>query len=109
MAAVSVPIDFDYSRGPFFNLLLNVREGWMFFLDVVVTHRGIAVNPLRKDLLKRLAGTRLPLRPIEELRDEAYGAAGGEPEGPDWETGDIVAVIEYRDGTMLDVVRRMRT
>ena len=78
-------------------------------VDVVVTDRGIAVNPRRKDLLKRLGGTALPIRPIEELRDEAYGTAGGAPEGPEWDTDDVVAVIEYRDGTMIDVVHRMRT
>lgn len=73
-------------------------------VDVVVTDRGLAVNPARKDLLDNLKGRGLPIKSIEELRDEAYALAGGKPK-PLELSDQITAVIEYRDGTVLDVVR----
>ena len=40
-------------------------------IDVVVTERGIAINPLRQDLLDAVAGSDLPIRPIEDLKARA--------------------------------------
>jgi len=73
-------------------------------VDVIVTDRGVAVNPLRKDIRDNLKDSGLPLMEIEELRDMAY-KLGGEPK-PIETTDSITAVIEYRDGTVLDVVRK---
>lgn len=76
-------------------------------VDVVVTEYGVAVNPKRQDILDALkeAGT-IPLRTIEELRDEAYRIAG-EPQKVQF--GDrVVGIIEYRDGTVMDVVRQVK-
>jgi citrate lyase subunit alpha/citrate CoA-transferase len=75
-------------------------------IDVVVTERGIAVNPKRRDLLDALEGSRLPLRTIEELHDMAIGMTG-EPRAPEFEDR-IVALIEFRDGTIIDTVRQLR-
>lgn len=76
-------------------------------VDVVVTEAGIAVNPRRGELAERLRAAGLPVRPIEALQAEAArlapAPAGARP-GPDG--GRIVAVVEYRDGTVIDVVRR---
>ncbi|MCK5761732.1 MAG: citrate lyase subunit alpha, partial [Candidatus Izimaplasma sp.] len=36
------------------------------------TERGIAINPLRKDLIKKLKNTKLKIYTIEELADIAY-------------------------------------
>ena len=36
-------------------------------IDVVVTERGIAINPRRKDLLDAVKGKGLPIRPIQEI------------------------------------------
>ncbi len=75
-------------------------------VDVIVTNEGIAINPRRKDLLKKLEGSKLNIVPIEELKDRAYEATGGPPE---IETEDrIIALIEYRDGTIIDVVRQLK-
>ena len=41
-------------------------------IDCLVTERGIAINPLRKDLLKKLKNTKLKLYTIEELAEKAY-------------------------------------
>ena len=73
-------------------------------VDVIVTDRGIAVNSNRQDLLDNLKGVGLPIKPIEELRDLAYSLSGCKPE-PLKLSEQITAVIEYRDGTVLDVVR----
>ena len=72
-------------------------------IDVVVTERGIAVNPRRVDLLEKLRKTKLPLMTIEELKTLAEKITGV-PKG--LETSEkIVAVVEYRDGSVIDVVR----
>ena len=76
-------------------------------VDVVVTERGIAINPLRKDLLEKLKHVKVPkeirICTIEELNRMATDITGSKVE-PNW--GDkIVALIEYRDGTIIDVVR----
>ncbi|MCC8193053.1 MAG: citrate lyase subunit alpha [Deltaproteobacteria bacterium] len=73
-------------------------------IDVIVTDRGIAVNPNRKDLSDNLKGSGLPIKSIEELRDMAYALSGAKPE-PLKVSDQITAVIEYRDGTVLDVIR----
>lgn len=73
-------------------------------VDIIATDYGIAINPRRKDLMEALEGKGLPLRTIEELRDEAYSIVG-EPKEIQFDD-QIVAVIEYRDGTILDVVRK---
>ena len=43
-------------------------------IDVIVTDRGVAVNPKRQDLIENLKGSGLPLMTIEQLRDMAYAA-----------------------------------
>lgn len=73
-------------------------------VDVIVTDRGVAVNPKRKDLLENLKNSGLPLMTIEQLRDMAY-ELGGKP-APIKISDEVVAVVEYRDGTVLDVIKR---
>lgn len=73
-------------------------------IDIVVTDYGVAINPKRQDLLEAFQGTDLPLKTIEELRDLAYQYAG-EPEELEFDD-KVVALIEYRDGTLIDVVRK---
>ena len=75
-------------------------------VDVIVTDYGIAVNPLRKDIEAWLTEAGIPHVPIEALRDRAY-ALVGRPDPLMWED-KIVAVLEARDGTVLDVVRKIK-
>jgi len=75
-------------------------------VDVVITDYGIAINPLRQDLIEAMKDVKLPYCTIEELRDKAYSIVG-EPEKVQF--GDrVVGIIESRDGTILDVVREMK-
>ena len=78
-------------------------------VDVVVTERGIAINPKRTDLLERLEQVKVPkdlrICTIEELQKIAYDITGGKVE-PNW-GDDVVALIEYRDGTIIDTVRNV--
>lgn len=76
-------------------------------VDVIVTDRGIAINPLRTDLIEKLQGSKLPIKTIEELQQIAYDFVGKPEEIPvSMDDKDIVAVIEYRDGSIIDVVRK---
>ncbi|MCG6986821.1 MAG: citrate lyase subunit alpha [Gemmatimonadetes bacterium] len=72
-------------------------------IDVVVTERGIAVNPKRADLLEAVKGSTLPIRTIEEIKAEVEGIIGGRPEPPRL-TDRPVAVIKWVDGTVIDTV-----
>jgi len=75
-------------------------------VDVLVTERGVAVNPRREDLIEDLKG-KVPLVDIEELYKRVTRFCK-EPKPP--KLGDeIVAIIEYRDGTVIDVVRNVKT
>ncbi|MBC2722650.1 citrate lyase subunit alpha [Desulfosporosinus sp.] len=75
-------------------------------IDVVVTERGIAVNPRRVDLLEKLKTTRLPLMTINELKRLAETMTGVPKTIETSE--EIVAVVEYRDGSIIDVVRKVK-
>lgn len=75
-------------------------------VDVVITDYGIAINPLRQDLIDEMKDKGLPLKSIEELRDIAYSIVG-EPEKVQFENR-IVGIIESRDGTIMDVVRQIK-
>jgi citrate lyase subunit alpha / citrate CoA-transferase len=74
-------------------------------VDVIVTERGIAINPRRVDLIKKLSKTNLPIMTIEELKNMAEKITG-KPNAIKT-SEDIVAVVEYRDGTVIDVVRKV--
>lgn len=73
-------------------------------IDVVVTERGIAINPRRKDLQKALKGSDLPIRPIEEIKEELEQICGGVPSPPRIDKDHVVAAVQWVDGTIIDVV-----
>ena len=73
-------------------------------VDLLVTDRGIAVNPAREDLLDALVAARLPVHDIAWLKRlaESYTGSPWPVEFDD----RIVGLIEYRDGTIIDTIRR---
>jgi citrate lyase subunit alpha/citrate CoA-transferase len=74
-------------------------------IDVVVTDHGVAVNPRRTDLKEPLKAADLPVRDISDLKKAADKAVGTpQPAGV---SDRNVAVVEYRDGTLIDVVRQV--
>jgi len=75
-------------------------------IDVIVTERGIAINPLRTDLLEKVKNSGLPLKSIEELKAEAE-ALCGVPEPVDFED-EVVAAVKWVDGTVIDVIKKVR-
>ena len=75
-------------------------------IDVIVTERGIAINPLRKDLIKAVKDSGLPIKTIQELKDEAERICGT-PEPQEYEE-EIIAVIKWVDGTLIDAVRKVK-
>ncbi len=72
-------------------------------IDVVVTERGLAVNPRREDLLEALKGSDLPIRPLAAIKEEIEAILGGKPE-PARLTDEPVAVVKWVDGTVLDTI-----
>lgn len=75
-------------------------------VDILVTQRGIAVNPLRQDLKDRLKAAKLPVIDIHDLKDIAEKITGipknirlGEK---------IVGNVIYRDGTIIDTIKSVR-
>jgi citrate lyase subunit alpha / citrate CoA-transferase len=74
-------------------------------VDAIVTNEGIAINPRRKDLIKKVKD-KVNLVKIEDLRDMAYDETGGPPK---LDLGDeIIGVTKWRDGTLLDVIYRVK-
>jgi citrate lyase subunit alpha/citrate CoA-transferase len=75
-------------------------------IDVIVTERGIAINPRREDLLDRVSGSSLPIRPIDHIKREVEGILGGVPQRPQL-TDEPVAVVKWVDGTVLDTIWKL--
>ena len=74
-------------------------------IDVLVTEQGIAVNPARPDILEMLKAANLPIKDIIELQRESEAITGSA--GSDQTSGRSVALVEYRNGTIIDVVRQV--
>ncbi|MCK9279945.1 MAG: citrate lyase subunit alpha [Melioribacteraceae bacterium] len=76
-------------------------------VDVIVTERGIAINPRRKDLLAAVKNSNLPIRSIKEIQKEVYEICGGAPAKPLVDESNVVAVIKWVDGTVIDSVFKL--
>jgi citrate lyase subunit alpha/citrate CoA-transferase len=72
-------------------------------VDVVVTERGIAINPRRADLLDAVKGRGLPVRDIRDIQREVEGICGGKPRPPR-RSDHVVAAVKWVDGTVLDSI-----
>jgi citrate lyase subunit alpha/citrate CoA-transferase len=73
-------------------------------IDVIVTERGIAINPRRQDLIDATADSRLPIRPLAEIKAEVDKLIGAVPAKPKLRD-NFVAAIKWVDGTVIDAVR----
>ena len=74
-------------------------------IDAIVTNQGIAINPKRKNLIEKVKD-KINLVKIEELKDLAYNETGG-PQELEF-TDDIVGLTKWFDGTLLDIIRKVK-
>ncbi|MDY3868969.1 MAG: citrate lyase subunit alpha [Pyramidobacter sp.] len=76
-------------------------------VDAVVTEYGVTINPRRSDLIDACCEVKgVPLVPMDELADRAAAMTGAMD--PVETEERIVGVIEWRDGTVIDVVRQLK-
>lgn len=73
-------------------------------IDAIVTNEGIAINPKRKDLMKKVKG-QIDLADINDLKEIAYDATGGVNEPKLGK--DIIGITKYFDGTVLDNIHQV--
>ncbi|MCW3806299.1 citrate lyase subunit alpha [Plebeiibacterium marinum] len=74
-------------------------------IDVLVTERGICVNPNRPELKQNLIDGGIEVKDIHDLAKEVEGITGKAK--PIETTDRIVGIVEYRDGTVIDVIRQV--
>ncbi|WP_145601840.1 citrate lyase subunit alpha [Yersinia frederiksenii] len=75
-------------------------------VDILVTDHGIAVNPARPELAERLQQAGLPVVTIDWLYQRALILTGAPK--PIKFTDRVVAVVRYRDGSVIDVVHQIQ-
>lgn len=71
-------------------------------IDVLVTERGIAVNPIREDLIKIFKENNLSFMTIEELKDIQDNIMGKAEAIR--KKDRVIGYSEYRDGSILDYI-----
>lgn len=71
-------------------------------VDALVTDCGIAINPRRQDLIRAVADSGLPIVDIRALKELGESMVG--PQSSFKCSDRIVGVVEYRDGTVIDLV-----
>jgi citrate lyase subunit alpha/citrate CoA-transferase len=102
---VILPVPLFRDRNPVIRDRVTTLCGPGELIDVIVTERGIAINPRRTDLIEKMKGSTLPIKTIEELKGEAEKICGI-PEKPRF-TDEVVAVVKWVDGTVLDSVYKV--
>ncbi|MGZ2369827.1 citrate lyase subunit alpha [Ancylomarina sp. YFZ004] len=74
-------------------------------VDVVVTERGVCVNPAKPNLAAALKKAGLKVVDIKDLKKEVDSMTG--IPAPKQLGDKIVALVEYRDGTIIDVIKNV--
>jgi len=74
-------------------------------IDVIVTERGICINPLRTDLIEKVKDSDLPIVNINDLKQEAERVCG-RPEKPKF-ADEVVAAVKWVDGTIIDSIWKL--
>ena len=77
-------------------------------VDVIVTERGIAINPRRKDLIEATRNSSLPIRSIDSIKEEVEELCGGKAQKPRF-SDEAISVIKWVDGTLIDTVFRVES
>ncbi len=103
---VILPIPLFRDRIPIIRDEVTTICGPGELIDVIVTERGIAINPRRTDLIEAVKGSDLPIKTIHELKAEAE-AICGKPEPVETEDR-VIAAIKWVDGTVIDMVKQVK-
>lgn len=74
-------------------------------VDIVVTERGVAVNPSRADLHERLVAANIDVKPIDELASYAQKVVGKAT--PIHYEDRVIGAVTYRDGSLIDTIREV--
>ncbi|MFO7638396.1 MAG: citrate lyase subunit alpha [bacterium] len=74
-------------------------------VDVVVTERGIAINPRRVDLRQAVKDSRLPVRDLADIKADIERLCGRP--SPRHLLDNVVAVVKWVDGTIIDAVHQI--
>lgn len=75
-------------------------------VDILVSDRGVCINPNRKDLIDIFDRNNIKHRDIRDLYEEVISLTGV-PDKIQY-TDNIVGVIEYRDGSVIDVIYQVK-
>lgn len=75
-------------------------------IDVLVTQKGVAVNPARKELAERLKDAGIKVADIHDLKAEAEKLCGV-PAGLEKGEREIAEII-YRDGSKIDSIYQVK-
>ena len=78
-------------------------------IDAVVTEAGVAVHPRRPDLRERLVSAGVEVLPIDRLRVLANAQSANDSNRTAAHTKHrrIVGIVEYRDGSVIDLVHQV--
>lgn len=74
-------------------------------VDVLVTERGIAINPKRQDLIAKLHDSKLNIVSIEELYKKALEITGTPTET--CIKKEVIGLVRYRDGSIIDCLYKV--
>ena len=75
-------------------------------VDVLVTERGICINPKRQDLLQKLENSKLNIMKIEDLLKLSYEITT-KPANIE-RSNEVIGVVKYRDGTIIDSIYKLK-
>ncbi len=90
------------SRIPSIRKEIQVISTPGYSIDAIVTERGIAINPNRKDLLNKLKNSTLKILTLNELYQKAVDIAGKPKLFK--HKNRVVGLVRYRDGSILDSI-----
>ena len=76
-------------------------------IDVIITERGIAINPKRKDLIKATKNSSLPIRKIEEIKEEVDNMIDAPMDKPKF-SDELIGVVKWVDGTIIDTIYKVK-
>jgi citrate lyase subunit alpha/citrate CoA-transferase len=74
-------------------------------VDILITERGISINPKRLDLRQKLKDSSFPIFDIKELFDLSHKITGVPKKIIN--NKEIIGFVEYRDGTYLDCIYKV--